>query len=434
MRLRDELEARWQSLSSRPRTLGRVVHINARLPEHGHRALKEARVMCETGLLSDEWNRQPEPVRLASRQVTLMELSVARLIADGQPIETAGDNFYVDFDLSVEHIPTGSLLRVGSVILQVSADVHRGCEKFSKRFGQDALMWVNEKKHRARRLRGTLCKVVGPGLVCLGDSVQHIRGNELRYPNGKVWIAVSGERVVAHGENGLREAEGYVVKGCQHGLWRYYRSTGTLHMEGQYRAGLREGRWLGHWASGERAWLMRYEAGCRVSGEFYTPMEPRDRLLAEALTMETFAFDSFEPADPVIGPTILVARATYNQTTGHIASLELVNTAGIVTHTRTWRDDGEEICTSPQTRSDGAWTVRTEFHATGFRACEERRRDGILDGDSSYWDDEGIIERLCVYEEGELKVTRHYTDGVLSSMSLHLPDGSVRVSEMRRAA
>ena len=410
------------------------MHINARLPEQGRRALKEARVMCETGLLSDEWNRQSEFVPSVSRQVTLMDLSVARLIADGKPIDAAGDNFYVDFDLSVDHIPMGSLLRVGSVILQVSADVHLGCEKFSECFGLDALEWVNDKRHRARRLRGILCKVVGPGLVCLGDSVQHIRGHELRYPNGKVWISVRGERVVAHGENGLREAEGYVVRGHQHGLWRYYRSTGTMHLEGQYRAGLREGRWLGHWASGERAWRMRYEAGCRVSGEFYTPMRLRDRLLAEALTMETFAFDSFEPEEPVIGQTMLVARAMYNETTGHIASLELVDTAGAVTHTRTWREDGEEICTAPQTRSDGEWTVRTEFHNSGFRACEERRRDGNLDGDSCYWNHEGIIEKLCVYEEGELKVTRHYTAGALSSMSLHLPDGSVRVSEMRRAA
>ncbi len=390
--------------------------------------------MCETGLLSDEWNRLAKSERSSRRQVTIIDMNVAKLIADGLPIELSGDNFFVDFDVSMEHLPMGSLLRVGSVTLQVSADTHVGCAKFSSYFGREASAWVNDSQHRHRRLRGILCTVVGPGLVCLGDSVQQIRGNELTYPDGTSWLSVRNERVVFRGENGATEAEGYVVEGEQHGLWRYYRSTGILHLEGQYQQGIREGRWNGYWASGERAWRMRYEKGRRVSGEFYTPAEPRDQLLAEALAMETLAFDSFEPEHAVVGQTSLVAKALYYRTTEHIASLEIVNPLGGITQTRTWRETGEEIRTSPHSRVEGDWIVATRYHATGFRCAEERTRNGVLDGESSYWSDTGILQKLCVYEDGELKVTRHYTERGLSSMSFHMPDGSVRVSEIRRAA
>lgn len=414
--------------------MGRVLHINARLPNEGRRSLRESRVMCETGVLSDQWNRLAKSERSTRRQVTIIDVTVAKLIADGLPIELSGDNFFVDFDVSMEHVPIGSLLRVGSVTLQVSADTHVGGAKFSSRFGREALAWVNDSKHKHRRLRGILCTVVGPGLVCVGDSVQPIRGNELRYPNGTSWLTVRKERVVFRGENGVIEAEGYVVEGEQHGLWRYYRSTGALHLEGQYQQGVRCGRWNGYWASGARAWRMRYEKGKRTSGEFYTPAEARDPLLAEALAMEALAFDAFEPEHPVMGQTSLVAKTLYYRSTEHIASLEIVNPLGGVTQTRTWRESGEEIRTSPHSRVDGDWIVATRYHATGFRCAEERSRNGVLDGESSYWNDKGILEKLCVYEEGELKVTRHYTGGGLTSMSFHMPDGSIRVSEIHRAA
>ncbi|MCP4445110.1 MAG: hypothetical protein GY811_07175 [Myxococcales bacterium] len=359
---------------------------------------------------------------------------MAGLIADGKPIELAGDNLFVDLDLSALHLPPGSLLRVGSLILVVSKDTYLGGQEFGKCFGEDALRWVNDKAHRHRRLRGVLCEVIGPGLVCEGDSVQRIDGHETLYPNGRPWLVIRGERVVFRGENGRMEAEGYVVDGEQHGLWRYYRSTGVVHLEGQYRFGNREGRWLGYWASGERAWLMRYEAGMRISGEFYAPSEECDRLLAEAEAIECLAFDSYEATFQVAGPTALVARAKYFGTTNQLASLEIIDADGDIFGTRHWCHSGDELRTDEGVRSDGEWRIETSYHASGNRKSQERRRNGKLDGESSYWDEEGKMTHLDVYEEGVLKVTRSYVRGALSSMSLHLPDGSVRVSEIRRAS
>ncbi len=421
-------------MGASPRNLGEVVHINARQPGGEFRALDEARVTCEGGMLSDEWARLPLEERHRSRQLTLIDVRVARLITHGMPLGMTGDNFFVDFDVSTTHVPMGSLLRVGSLVLQVSADTYVGDERFAGHFGREAAEWVNDARHRFRRLRGIFCKVVGPGLVCRGDSIQAIRGSESNYPDGRPWLAVQNERVVFKGENGRAEAEGYVVEGKQHGLWRYYRSSGMLHLEGQYRSGTRVGRWRGYWDSGTLAWIMRYDDGRRSSGEFYTPPAMRDELLEEALAQETFAFDAFEPEPPVVGPTNLVARAYYTSEVGRIAKLELLNTAGVVTKTRTWREDGVELQTEPIVTEDGEWKVTTCFHQSGHRQCEERTLDGVLDGESSYWDVHGNLERLCVYENGTLKITRYYDAGILSSMTLHLPDGSERTSQIRRVA
>jgi MOSC domain-containing protein YiiM len=102
--------------------------------------------------------------------VTLMNVRVTELIcADGQPLDLPGDNFLVDLDLSEEALPAGTRLRIGSALLEVSAEPHTGCKKFSARFGLDALLWVNE--HRDRRLRGMNCRVVEPGAVAVGDAV-----------------------------------------------------------------------------------------------------------------------------------------------------------------------------------------------------------------------------------------------------------------------
>jgi hypothetical protein len=46
---------------------------------------------------------------------------------------------YVDFDLSVENLPAGNRLAVGSATLEATDVPHRGCKKFMAWFGLDAL-------------------------------------------------------------------------------------------------------------------------------------------------------------------------------------------------------------------------------------------------------------------------------------------------------
>ncbi len=55
----------------------------------------------------------------------------------------AGDQLYIDMDLSKENLPAGSRIAVGSAVLEVSPLPHTGCHKFVSRFGVDAMKFVN---------------------------------------------------------------------------------------------------------------------------------------------------------------------------------------------------------------------------------------------------------------------------------------------------
>jgi hypothetical protein len=81
----------------------------------------------------------------------------------------AGDQLYIDLDLSVDSLPAGSLLAVGQAVLQVSGAPHLGCAKFVERFGAEAMRFVNSRVGRQLRLRGFNARVVQPGIVHPGD-------------------------------------------------------------------------------------------------------------------------------------------------------------------------------------------------------------------------------------------------------------------------
>ena len=83
----------------------------------------------------------------------------------------AGDQIYVDFDLSRENLSAGTRVRLGSAVLEISAKPHTGCAKFVERFGAEAMRFVNSPTGRDLRLRGANCRVVLAGVVRLGDTI-----------------------------------------------------------------------------------------------------------------------------------------------------------------------------------------------------------------------------------------------------------------------
>ena len=82
-----------------------------------------------------------------------------------------GDILFLALDLSVENLPTGSRLRLGRALLEVTVKPHNGCRKFAARFGHDALRLVANPQLRHRNLRGIYLCVVEAGEVAVGDAV-----------------------------------------------------------------------------------------------------------------------------------------------------------------------------------------------------------------------------------------------------------------------
>jgi len=161
------LEERLGALPAAPRDAGRVTLLVSRRPDKERE--RPVRVMLgpETGMPGDAWGRRPAPERMA--QLTVMQADVAAVIANGQPLTVFGDNLFLDLDLSAANLPTGSRVRVGGALLEVTPKSHDGCRKFAARFGQEALRLVCMPSLRHRNLRGIFMCVVEPGEVGVGD-------------------------------------------------------------------------------------------------------------------------------------------------------------------------------------------------------------------------------------------------------------------------
>ena len=108
-------------------------------------------------------------------QINIMNSRVTALVAqDKERWPLAGDQLYIDMDLSKENLPAGSRLQVGSAVLEVSPLPHTGCHKFVARFGRDAMMFVNSEVGKELCLRGINAKVVHGGVVKVGHTAKKI--------------------------------------------------------------------------------------------------------------------------------------------------------------------------------------------------------------------------------------------------------------------
>ena len=172
---RERLAAGLGRIRNSPPDGGRLVLI-VRRPAVGERDLPAEAVLDRaTGLAGDNWlargsSGTPDGSADPNRQITVMNARVAELVAGGTDrMALAGDQLYLDLDLSIDNLPAGSLLAVGEVVLQVSEAPHLGCAKFIERFGAEAMRFVNSRVGRQLRLRGMNTRVVVPGTVRLGD-------------------------------------------------------------------------------------------------------------------------------------------------------------------------------------------------------------------------------------------------------------------------
>lgn len=160
-----------------PQNLGRLDLIVIRPAEDVREVLDHAHVDADSGLVGDTWHSRPSarssdggPDREA--QVTVMNIRFAQLIAGSQEaMPLAGDQLYVDLDLSNSNLPTDSLLRIGSAVLRVTEAPHTGCIKFKKRFGKAAFDKTFTDEGQQLRLRGINTTVVQSGRISVADVI-----------------------------------------------------------------------------------------------------------------------------------------------------------------------------------------------------------------------------------------------------------------------
>jgi len=156
-------------LPAAPRDAG-VVELLVARGRSGERELhSQAKLTVAGGMPGDRWANEdkygPE------YQLATTRSDIARLVANGQPLELHGDNLFVTLDLSTENLPEGSLVRMGEALLRVTPKAHNGCKKWVQRFGLDVMQMNMAPEFRPMHLRGIYFQVVEDGLVRVNDPV-----------------------------------------------------------------------------------------------------------------------------------------------------------------------------------------------------------------------------------------------------------------------
>ncbi len=173
-----ELEAGLETIRQSPQDAGVLTLIVRRPKTEQREILTEGRLDLTGGLVGDNWQARgsrgtPDGSANPEMQLNLMNARVIALLApEPERWALAGDQLFVDLDLSERNVPPGTRLAIGSAVIEVTAPPHTGCQKFSARFGADAMKFVNSPEGKALHLRGINARVVQPGVVRTGDEVK----------------------------------------------------------------------------------------------------------------------------------------------------------------------------------------------------------------------------------------------------------------------
>jgi hypothetical protein len=175
-----ELEAGLDDIRRSPKDEG-ALQLIVRRPKAGEReVLEEGALDMDEGLVGDTWraraiSRSADGVADPQTQLNIMNARTIALVAGPKerwPL--AGDQLFIDIDLSEDNVPAGTRLAIGSAVIEVSEEPHTGCKKFVARFGVDAVKFVNSAVGRQLHLRGVNARVVQPGVIRVGDAARKI--------------------------------------------------------------------------------------------------------------------------------------------------------------------------------------------------------------------------------------------------------------------
>lgn len=176
----EELQNGLEHILAAPAASGTVEMIVRRPEVDAREVLDQGELALDVGLVGDNWlkkgyRKTADGSAHPDMQINLMNVRVIQLLAgDKENWPLAGDQFFVDLDLSDENLPPGTRLGIGDATLEITAEPHLGCKKFTARFGLEAMKFVNSGRGKELNLRGINARVVRPGTVRTGDTISKL--------------------------------------------------------------------------------------------------------------------------------------------------------------------------------------------------------------------------------------------------------------------
>ena len=176
-----ELQAHLPDILDSPKDAGVVRGIVIRPAAGERRDLDSSEISLAGGVHGDHWAKgcwKSTEAGLPHPDVQICIMNARCIAAIAQERENwppAGDNLFIDMDLTPDNMPPGQRLAVGSAIIEITATAHNGCASFIARYGRDACLFVNTGEGKRLRLRGIYARVVRDGKVSVGDVVSKIK-------------------------------------------------------------------------------------------------------------------------------------------------------------------------------------------------------------------------------------------------------------------
>jgi MOSC domain-containing protein YiiM len=171
----EELQAGVPEIRRSPKDHGALQLIVRRTGINQREVVQEAVLDVQAGLVGDSWpmrgsSRTPDGSPHPDMQLNIMNARAIALVAQTRerwPL--AGDQLFIDLELSDENLPAWTKLAIGAAVIVITNQPHTGCEKFAARFGTDATKFVNSPVGKELHLRGINARVVQSGTIRTGD-------------------------------------------------------------------------------------------------------------------------------------------------------------------------------------------------------------------------------------------------------------------------